>query len=144
MADNQEWVICPECHSELREPVGGGRFARYRCGACHRRFRAYEGKALVFFRRRHVEDITYYVLLSGRILPRPFIIRDETLSEMIVNLGDRVVVGFRGDRIAIVQNLSKSTYWVIHNNRTPGCLELMACAFFVAGIAGALVIGAAK
>ena len=135
------WLICPECHSELRDNISPGRFVGYRCGTCHRRFRAYTGNALLFVRKRHPEDITYYALISGAIVPRLFAIRDETMNEMIINRGDRVVVGYRGDRLAIVQNLSASTYWVVHNMLPLGCLALLACILAAAGIGGLVAIG---
>ena len=135
------WIICPECHSELRDGISLGHFLGYRCSACHRRFRAYAGNALVFVRRRHSEDTTYYAVLSGAIVPRLFIIRDETENEIIINRGDRVVVGYRCDRLAIIQNLSASTYWVAHNMRPLGCLALLACVLAAAGIGGLLATG---
>jgi hypothetical protein len=79
-------------------------------------------------------------VLSGAIVPRLFIIRDETQNEMIINRGDMVVVSYRGDRLAIVQNLSASTYWAIHSMRPLGCLALLACVMAAAGIVGLLAI----
>jgi hypothetical protein len=95
----------------------------------------------MLIRKRHPEDTTYYAVLSGAIVPRPFIIRDETKNEMIISRGDMVIVGYRGDRPVIVQNLSASTYWVIHNMRPLGCLALLVCVLATAGIGGLLMIG---
>jgi hypothetical protein len=133
------WIICPECHNELREPVQLRRMVGLRCPACRRRFRAYVGDALLFVRRRHPEDITYYVLLSGSVVPRLFVIRDETLDEIMISRGDRVAVVYRGERPTIVQNLSLSTYWVIHDMSPLGCLASLACVLAAAIAASALV-----
>lgn len=140
MMCSDTWLICPECRSQIRDNISPGRFVGCRCSTCHRRFRAYAGKALLFGRKRHPEDTTYYAVLSGAIVPRLFIIRDETQNEMIINRGDMVVVSYRGDRLAIVQNLSASTYWAIHSMRPLGCLALLACVMAAAGIVGLLAI----
>lgn len=106
-----------------------------RCSACHRRFRAYLGRTLFFARRRHPQDITYYVLLSGHIVPRLFILRDETLDEIIIGRGDQVAIIYRGDRPVIIQNLSASTYWVIRDMSPLGCLASLICILAVAATA---------
>lgn len=139
MMRSDAWIICPECHSEIIDRISPGRFVGYRCSTCHRWFRAYVGNALLFVRRRHTEDTTYYAVLSGFITPRLFIIRDETLDEMVISRGDRVAVVYRGDRPTIVQNLSVSTYWVIHDMSPLGCLASLACLLMSATVVSALV-----
>lgn len=110
-----------------------------RCPKCRRGFRVYMGDALLFVRRQHPEDVTYHVLLSGSILPRLFVIRDETLDEIIVSRGDRVAIVYRGDRPTIVQNLSVSTYWVIHDMSPLGCLASLACLLVSAMVVSTLL-----
>jgi len=126
------WVICPECHCEARGALRFGRMTALRCPECHRRFRAYVGKTIVFIRRRHTEDIVYYLLLSGAITPRLFVVRDETLSEMIINRGDTVAIVYRGDRAAVIENLSTTVYWIIHDMQPPGCLATLVGTLIVA------------
>jgi hypothetical protein len=136
------WIICPNCRCEIREGITPGRLVVYRCPVCHWRFRAYLGKTALFARTRHREYSTYYALLTGATFPpKLFVIKDETPDEMIINRGDRVVVVYRRGRPAIIQNLSHTTYWVIHDVQPTGFLPLLTRAIAVAGVGVLLATG---
>jgi len=139
-----EWVICPHCHVELIEKISLGHFTTHRCDACHRHFRVYTGNALWFTRKRQPGFATYHLLLSGSPIPKFFILRDETQDEVIIDRGDRVVVGYRGDRPIIIQDLSAATYWVVHDMTPLGCFASLATLLMSAVAIVAFAILTAK
>ena len=109
------WIICPECRSRSEVVIPSGRMVSLKCGVCRRQFRAYEGKAWLFWRSRRTDGWRYFILVYGRgVLPRPFWFSDAKDDEVVIYRGDRVVLVFDRSAPSVVEDISLATFWTIY------------------------------
>jgi len=81
------------------------------------------------------------MLLSGKgRLPKPVWFTDAKMDEIEIRPGDRVVLIYRHDALAVIQNLSMHTFLPIYRGSPAGCFSVIAGIMAAVGIFACITV----